>query len=130
MYEFYRGHFEKISGGCDLAENRKAVLKIMENIEKQRKVLSGNSEFEMNIEYLMEENDLQYSMKRDQFEQISNPVFNQIHDILLRTRENLKEKGIKLHSVELVGGGTRIPKFLQIAKEIFGIELSRTLNSS
>lgn len=32
MYEFYRNHFEKTSGGCDLAENRKAIVKLMENI--------------------------------------------------------------------------------------------------
>lgn len=50
-----------------MAENRKAVVKIMEYIEKQRKILSGNSEHEMNVEYLMEENDLHYSMKREEF---------------------------------------------------------------
>lgn len=44
IYEFYRQHFEKTSGGCDLAENRKAVVKLMDHIEKQRKVLSGNME--------------------------------------------------------------------------------------
>lgn len=42
MYEFYRNHFEKTSGGCDLSENRKAIVKLMENIERQRKILSGN----------------------------------------------------------------------------------------
>lgn len=36
----------------------------MENIEKQRKILSGNLEHDLNIEYLMEENDLNYTMKR------------------------------------------------------------------
>lgn len=41
MLEFYRQIFEK-SSGLDLTENKKAVLKLMENIEKQRKVLSGN----------------------------------------------------------------------------------------
>jgi len=45
-------------------------------------------------------------------------------------RENLKSKNIKLHSIELIGGGTRIPCFLQIVKEVFEIEPSRTLNSS
>lgn len=43
MYEFYRSQFEKSSGGCDIAENRKAIVKLMENIERQRKVLSGNT---------------------------------------------------------------------------------------
>lgn len=49
MYEFYRNYFEKTSGGCDLSENRKAVIKLMENIERQRKILTGNSEFDMNV---------------------------------------------------------------------------------
>lgn len=50
----------------------------MENIERQRKILSGNSEFQMNVEYLMEENDLHYVMKREQFNSISAPVFNKV----------------------------------------------------
>lgn len=84
----------------------------------------------MNVEYLMEENDLQYTMKRAEFEKICEPLFTLIHDTLLKARETLKEKNIKLHSVEVIGGGTRIPEFLRIAKDIFGMELSRTLNSS
>lgn len=51
-------------------------------------------------------------------------------ELLTLFREKLKEKGINIHSVELIGGGTRIPEFLRIAKEILGHEPSRTLNSS
>jgi hypothetical protein len=36
-----------------------------EAIEKQRKVLSANSEYGMNMEYLMEERDLVYNMRRE-----------------------------------------------------------------
>lgn len=32
LYEFYRGHFEKTSGGLDLSESKKAYVKLMENI--------------------------------------------------------------------------------------------------
>jgi heat shock protein 4 len=32
LYEFYRAHFEKTSGGCDLNESKKAIVKLMENI--------------------------------------------------------------------------------------------------
>ena len=78
----------------------------------------------------MEENDLHYSMSRDQFNQISKPVFDKMSELLLRARQTLKEKGINLHSVELIGGGTRIPEFLKETKQIFGHEPSRTLNSS
>lgn len=34
----------------------------------------------------MEENDLHYVMKREEFENISRPVFNQIGDMLLKAR--------------------------------------------
>jgi hypothetical protein len=44
LYEFYRNVFEEIYG-MDLGENRKAIVKLMEYIEKQRKTLSGNSEY-------------------------------------------------------------------------------------
>ena len=130
LYEFYRQIFEKSSGGCDIAENRKAIVKIMEYIEKERKVLTGNNEHEMNIEYLMEECDLNYTMRRQKFEEISAPIFNEIINILNKVSQNLKDKNIQLHSIQLVGGGTRIPKVLQIIEKVFSMPLSRTLNSS
>ena len=43
----------------------------MENIEKQRKILTGNREHELNIECLMEDCDIRYNMKREEFEKIS-----------------------------------------------------------
>lgn len=36
-------------------ESKKAVLKLLENIEKQRKVLSGNVDHDLNIECLLED---------------------------------------------------------------------------
>lgn len=130
LYEFYRGIFEKSSGGLDLAESKKAYVKLMESIEKQRKVLSGNLESDINIEYLMEDNDLNYCMKREKFEELAAPVLAEVKRVLIKMRESLKAKNIKLNSIELIGGGTRIPCFLQIVKEVFEVEPSRTLNSS
>jgi heat shock protein 4 len=67
LLQFYKTVFEKSSGGLDIFESRKAVVKLVEAIERQRKTLSANSEYTMNQEYLMEENDLLYNMKRDEF---------------------------------------------------------------
>lgn len=46
-------------------ESKKAYVKLMETIERQRKILSGNLEHDLNIEYLMEEYDINYTMKRE-----------------------------------------------------------------
>lgn len=48
----------------------------------------------MNIEYLMEENDLHYSMKREEFNQISKPIFTKMQELMVAAREHLKQKGI------------------------------------
>ena len=50
----------------------------MEQVERQRKILSGNSEHDLNIEYLMDECDLQYTMTREKFEEVSQPIFKGI----------------------------------------------------
>lgn len=78
----------------------------------------------------MEDEDLHYTMKREEFEKLAEPVFQQVAEALNRVKANLEKKGIKLHSIELVGGGTRIPSFKDIIKNVFGMEYSRTLNSS
>jgi heat shock protein 4 len=49
---------------------------------------------------------------------------------LAKVKDDLKAKNIELHSIELSGGGSRIPSFIQSVKEVFKIEPSRTLNSS
>lgn len=130
LLEFYRSVFEKSSGGLDIFESRKAIVKLSENIEKQRKILSANSEHSMNLEYLMEENDLLYNLKREELERLAEPVFKRIAECLIRLKAELDEKKIKVDAIEMVGGGTRIPAFQKIIEKLFKMEPVRTLNSS
>lgn len=102
----------------------------MENIEKQRKILSGIMEHDLNIEYLMEENDLHYCLKREEFEKISQPIFQAIAQVMEKMKATVDQKKINIHSIELVGGGSRIPAFINIVKNTFKIDPSRTLHSS
>lgn len=39
----------KSSQGCDIKENKRAIAKLLENLEKQRKVLSGIKDDDINI---------------------------------------------------------------------------------
>ena len=43
VLQFYREVFRKQSNGLDVQQNKKALVKLLEAIEKQRKVLSANS---------------------------------------------------------------------------------------
>lgn len=54
--------------GCDPRKNVRCRVRMLESIEKARKILSGNTEAGINIDYLMEEEDLNKTLKRDEFE--------------------------------------------------------------
>jgi molecular chaperone DnaK (HSP70) len=69
-----------------LADSKKAYVKLMESIEKQRKMLSGNLESDINIEYLMEDNDLNYCMKREKFEELATPILDEVKRVLIKVR--------------------------------------------
>ena len=63
---------------------------------------------------------------RSEFEQICGPIFQQIKNHLTEFSKTLKNKP---DSVEIVGGATRMPKVISIIQEVFGLEVSRSLNS-
>lgn len=103
---------------------------MLEVIEKQRKILSANSEFGINVECLQEDCDLEANLKREDFEKIAEPIFVLIEKVLSEFRGELEAKNIKLYSIEMVGGGTRIPAVQRLISGIFKVEPMRTLNSS
>jgi len=111
-------------------ESPRCRLRLMEAIEGARKRLSADKEAPINVDYLLNEEDLLRSLKREEFEEIIAPC-------LVRFREVLSEALVlsKLHTeeiefVELLGDATRIPIIQEIIKEEFKKEeLQRTLNA-
>jgi molecular chaperone DnaK (HSP70) len=79
LAEFYDRQFKSLY--CteeSLFSMPKALVKLREHIEKQRKVLSANSEHQLHAESLVEDTDLTYNLTRVEFESIIAPVLNSI----------------------------------------------------
>lgn len=129
LLEFLAKKFNE-QHGLSFMKNDKAKLRLLDAIEKQRKILSANSEANISVEYLVEDEDLNYHLSRAEFEKIISADLQRFKDILLRLREEITNKKIQIHSVEIVGGATRIPCVQRIIEEVFGKDLSRTLNMS
>lgn len=53
--------------GCDPRESPKAVLRMLDSIEKARKILSANQEASVSVECLMEDEDIYRVIPRDEF---------------------------------------------------------------
>jgi molecular chaperone DnaK (HSP70) len=56
----------------------KAFVKLLDAVQRQRTVLSANNEYHLNLEYLLNEEDLTYNMKREDLETIIVPVLSDI----------------------------------------------------
>ena len=118
--------------GIDLSKDRMALQRLREAAEKAKIELSSVANTEVNLPFITADANgpkhLQKSLSRAKFEQMTEDLFERTKE---PCRKALKDAGIspdKIDDILLVGGSTRMPKILQIIKEIFGKEGSKSVN--
>ena len=72
--------FKKV--GSDPRKNVRARLRMLDVIEKQRKILSGNKEATIHLESLLEDEDLHMNIKREEFEELIGPMIERFTTLL------------------------------------------------
>jgi molecular chaperone DnaK len=100
----------------------------LETIAKVRKILTGNRETNLTIDSLMEDEDMNYCITREEFETLSAPIITRFRQTLVRALEEAKLKPSDVSCFEMVGDAVRIPVMQQVVKEVCGVELSKTLS--
>lgn len=112
LFDLLGGEFEK-KYGCDPRPSPRCRLRLLDAIEKVRKLLSSNKEADVHCEALMEDEDLHRHMTRDELEELIAPFVGRFRKCL---EEALEKSGLstdKIDFVELVGEATRIPICIQ-----------------
>ena len=110
--------------GIDLGKDRMALQRLKEAAEKAKIELSQLMETEINLPFVTADasgpKHLQLKLTRSKLEQL-------MEEILQRTvgpvKQALSDAGLipdKIDEVVLVGGSTRIPRVVQIVKDLFG----------
>lgn len=113
----------------DPRKNQRAFLRLLQEVEKIKKQMSANStRLPLNIECFMEERDVSSDMQRSQMEQLSADTFVRVERTLRALIHNAKLRSEDIHSVEIVGGSTRIPSVKNLIEQVFGKNASTTLN--
>ncbi|KAG2256854.1 hypothetical protein Bca52824_076148 [Brassica carinata] len=110
LFNYFAAEFKE-RYSIDVCTNTKACVRLRASCEKVKKVLSANAEAPLNIECLMEEKDR----------------------LIVPCQKALDDSGLSLdqiHSVELVGSGSRIPAISKKPSSLFKRELGRTVNAS
>lgn len=109
-------------------ENPRSRLKLSTAAEKMRKVLSANPDAHISIDCLLEEFDLTGSLTRDAFSSMTADLQARIYSIC---KGVLRKSGLdRVESVEIIGGGCRMPIVQRILAEAFSVQdVSRTMNN-
>lgn len=129
LFRYFAAQFKE-QYNIDVYSNTRASVRLRATCEKLKKVLSANPEAPLNIECLMDEKDVKGYIKREDFEKLSSDLLERLS---IPCRKALADSGLimeKIHTVELIGSGSRIPAITRILASVFGKEPRRTLNAS
>ncbi|KAB8303466.1 hypothetical protein EYC80_004885 [Monilinia laxa] len=112
----------------DIKSNPKAMVRVAAAAEKLKKILSANAMAPISIESLMNDIDVSAMLKREELEELVEPLLARAHVPL---EQALADAGLQVEDIdiiELVGGCTRVPALKERIQKFFGKSLSFTLN--
>jgi len=128
LASYFRGEIET-KYKMDVFEQKKAKLRLLAGCEKLRYTLSANPVVSLNVECIMNDVDISFSnYQRDHFEEITAPLWARMEQLVKRATANVDVE--KVHAVEVVGGGSYMPKVKGMLADAFGRSVSTTLNVS
>ena len=118
--------------GVDLSKDRMALQRLKEAAEKAKIELSTTAETEINLPFITADasgpKHLVIKLSRSKMEQL----ISGLNDRLVGPcKTALSDAGLSANEIDevvLVGGMTRMPKVIEIAKNIFGKEPNRSVN--
>ena len=112
----------------DINSNPKALVRVAAAAEKMKKILSANAQAPISIESLMNDVDVNGMMKREELEELLQPLLDRATVPLEQALAEAKMKVEDIDTIEMVGGCTRVPSLKERISKFFGKALSFTLN--
>ncbi|KAL9136139.1 MAG: hypothetical protein Q9175_002655 [Cornicularia normoerica] len=112
----------------DINTNSKALVRVAAAAEKMKKILSANAQAPISIESLMNDVDVNGMMKREELEELLQPLLDRATVPLEQALAEAKMKVEDIDTIEMVGGCTRVPSLKERISNFFGKGLSFTLN--
>ncbi|KNC86481.1 hypothetical protein SARC_01389 [Sphaeroforma arctica JP610] len=120
IYEKFRLEFLAKSK-IDLNEKPRGKARLMGECEKVKKLMSANQQpIPINVECVTDDADFHSKMSREEFYEMAKPLFDRVQGPIEQALMDSKLSLQEIHSVEIIGGSTRIPKIKEIISGIFG----------
>ncbi|XP_059487260.1 heat shock 70 kDa protein 4 [Neocloeon triangulifer] len=109
--------------------NGRAMLRLLTAVEKLKKQMSANStNLPLAIECFMNDIDVKSDMKRDDMELLCSHLFLKAEAVMQKCLDDSGLQIKDIHSVEIVGGSSRLPALKNLIQKVFCHQPSTTLN--
>eukprot|EP00123_Amoebidium_parasiticum_P017060 comp23693_c0_seq1/m.40682 comp23693_c0_seq1/g.40682 ORF comp23693_c0_seq1/g.40682 comp23693_c0_seq1/m.40682 type:complete len:828 (-) comp23693_c0_seq1:493-2976(-) len=129
LYQHFKKEFQD-KHKIDLDQKPRARLRMMQECEKMKKLMSANSSsIPINIECLCDDLDFHSRIDRATFESLAADILARVEKPLIQAVTDAGIKKDELASVEIIGGGTRVPAVKDIIVKALGTQPSTTLNA-
>lgn len=119
--------------GLELKASSKAGLRALAACQRTKKVLSTVADAKIDIENVAPDRDVSIEISQDELRRLAAPELERLKRLCadaLMEAATADARLEALHSVELVGGGSRVPMVKEVISEVMGESLSYTLDSS
>jgi molecular chaperone DnaK len=118
--------------GIDLRKDPMALQRLKEAAEKAKIELSGSSQTEINLPYIMPVDGipkhLVKTLTRSKFEQLADSLIQRTLEPCKKALSDAKMSASEVDEVILVGGSTRIPAIQELVEKFFGKKPSKGVN--
>ena len=116
--------------GTDLTAHPKAMAKLKKACKKTKEVLSANTDAGVAVTSIHDDIDFVSHITREKFEELAGDLFARAAEPLQRLVEANNLTMDEISAIELLGGGTRVPRMQTFLSEALGgRELDRHLDS-
>jgi heat shock protein 4 len=109
LYKYLVNKFETQHKHIDLNDYPRARLRLLREASNIKKLLSGNRDAVVTLDCLVDELDIQLHVTREEFEKFNEENLKKIVIPLQQILDIIKNDNVIVHSIEIVGGVSRIP---------------------
>jgi len=122
----------KKESGIDLTKQPDAIQRIKEEAEKAKIALSSTQEYEINLPFITADasgpKHIQKKLTRSKLEQLCDDLFQRTIPPVKACLKDASLTEKEINELVLVGGMTRMPKVVEIARTIIGKEPHKGVN--
>ncbi len=122
----------KMDQGIDLRQDRQALQRLREAVEKAKIELSTTMQTEINLPYITADaagpKHLNLTLTRAKLEQLTEDLMQRSIDPCRRALKDAGLTAADIHDVVLVGGMTRMPAIQEAVRKFFGREPHKGVN--